>query len=417
MNLLQDIITYIRRIIKSPSDAQISDSLIVDYINRFWIMDVDARLQLFDLKTKYQFQTVPGVDQYNMPLYDIQPNPLDNNTLQAAISYYPVYQGFISPAYVNGIPVPLQTQKNSFFNIYPNVIQNAIQVGTGNGTTGPYTLSIPLLSNPSTPINPPVNCILRGHVDINGIIATEQNEDPPLVTSLEITNEDPFIQNIPVTSVFPAVYFTSIGSDGSSIVISDSGQFLEDNQNYGLLIQTGKAPFGNLPLTNGPSPHYTATQNTINYLNGIATNVYFPVNIPEGAQINAQCYFYQTGLPRSILYFNNTLTLRSPPDRQYLVEMDAYLSPAAYLATGQAVQFAYMSEYIARGAARKILADTGDIEQFSFYEPLFKEQETLLWKRSQRQWTNDRTMTIYSTGYGQGQWGYNTLGASTLWQL
>jgi hypothetical protein len=33
--------------------------------------------------------------------------------------------------------------------------------------------------------------------------------------------------------------------------------------------------------------------------------------------------------------------------------------------------FAYMSEYIARGAARKILADTGDIELFAFYVPLF----------------------------------------------
>jgi len=72
MNLLQDIITYVRRIIKAPSNATITDALIIDYINRFWIMDVDARIQLFDLKKVYQFQTVPGFDQYNMPLYDIQ---------------------------------------------------------------------------------------------------------------------------------------------------------------------------------------------------------------------------------------------------------------------------------------------------------------------------------------------------------
>ena len=62
MNLLSDVITYVRRIIKSPSNAVISDELIIDYINRFWIMDVDARMQLFDLKTKYQFQTTPAVD-------------------------------------------------------------------------------------------------------------------------------------------------------------------------------------------------------------------------------------------------------------------------------------------------------------------------------------------------------------------
>ena len=107
MNFLSDIITYVRRIIKSPSDAVITDALIIDYINRFWLMDVDARLQLFDLKTIYQFQTVPNVDQYNMPLYDIQieAGPQD-------IGMYPVYQGFTGAAKVNGIPIAFTTQRD-----------------------------------------------------------------------------------------------------------------------------------------------------------------------------------------------------------------------------------------------------------------------------------------------------------------
>ena len=179
-------------------------------------------------------------------------------------------------------------------------------------------------------------------------------------------------------------------------------------------MEQGQAPNGNLPLTNGPAPNYSTTQNTINYLTGVATGVYFPVAIPSGVEINGQCYFYQTGLPRAILFYNNVLTLRSPPDRQYLVELTAYLSPAAYLSTENAIQFAYMSEYIARGAARKILSDTGDIEQFQFYEPLFEEQELLVWKRSQRQWTSTRTQTIYSQGINQGQSGFNNLGGSTI---
>ncbi len=99
--------------------------------------------------------------------------------------------------------------------------------------------------------------------------------------------------------------------------------------------------------------------------------------------------------------------MRSPPAQQYLVELDAYLSPAAFLNTGAAIPFGYMAEYIARGAARKILSDTGDVEQFQFYEPLFKEQELLVWKRSQRQWTATRTETIYSQGNYAGQWGNN----------
>jgi hypothetical protein len=106
--------------------------------------------------------------------------------------------------------------------------------------------------------------------------------------------------------------------------------------------------------------------------------------------------------------------MRSPPDKQYLVELEAYLSPAAFLNTTQAIQFGYMCEYIARGAARKILSDTGDVEQFQFYEPLFREQELLVWKRSQRIWTSSRTQTIYSQGINQGQSGFNNQGGSTI---
>src|SRR4029077_684725 len=391
MNLLQDIITYVRRIIKAPSNATITDALIIDSINRFWILDVDARIQLFDLKKVYQFQTVPGFDQYNMPLYDIQTEEGGQN-----INFYPVYQVFQGPAYINGVEVPLETQRSVFFNMYPKIVQQLQVVGTGDGTTGPYNLNFPVQPSNSVPLNPPLQYILRGHVDMQGIISTGANEDPPLVTSLEITNNQTFIQDIPVTNVFPAVYITSTAADGSNIVVSDSGQFLDGNLNYGLLMEPGLAPNGNLPLTNGPSPEYSTTQNTINYFDGTIQNLFFPVSIPTGANINAQFYLYQTGLPRAILIYDNVITLRSPPDRQYLVEIEVYMTPAAFLTGTNAVPFAYMSEYIARGAARKIMADTGDVEQFQFYEQFFREQEMLVWKRSQRQFTTTRTQTIYS---------------------
>jgi hypothetical protein len=411
MNLLSDVITYIRRIIKSPSNADISDNLIIDYINRFWLMDVDARMQVFDLKTTYRFQTTPGIDQYNMPYYAIQAEPGNQ-----AISYYPVYQGFLGPAYINGIQVPLQTQRESFYNLWPDIVQQGQVLAVGDGTTGPYTLSFPIAPNNTSPVNPPIQYLLRGHVDVTGVIAKgiDPLQDPPLVTSAQILLPASFIQDVPVTSVDSRVFFTSTAADGSNIVVQDSGQFLDSNQNYGLLMQQGQAPNGNLPLTNGPSPNYSTTQNTINYLTGVATGVYFPQAIPAGVNINGQCYFYQTGLPRSILFYNNVLKLRSPPDRQYLVELTAYLSPAAYLTTGASIQFAYMCEYLARGAARKILSDTGDIEQFQFYEPLFREQELLVWKRSQRQWTSARTQTIYSQGINMGQSGFNNVGGSTI---
>lgn len=369
MNFLSDVITYIRRILKTPSNSSITDDLIIDYINRFVLMDMSARIQLFDFKTTYQFQTIPGVTKYNMPLYDVQTEPGSQQ-----ISMYPVYQGFMAPCYVNGIQMPFFTELGAFWNIWPNYTQSFVQGAEGDGTTGPYTITFPF--GPAIP----------GHVDMAGIIATGVNEDPPFTTT--------FITTIPVTSVTPGVYFTATSANGDTITVSDSGQFLEnstDGNLYGLLMAPGNAPLGNQALAGG----YSTTLNTINYSEGTAV-VTFPTAVPSGNPIQVQSYYLQSGIPRAVLFYNNTITINPPPNTQYLVQLTCYLTPAAFLSTAAALPFAYMAEYIARGAARKILADTGDIEQFQFYEPLFREQEQLVWKRSQRQFTSTRTPTFFS---------------------
>ena len=281
----------------------------------------------------------------------------------------PFYQGFTSPAYINGVEVPLETLKKGFFTLFPNVVQNLTGVGIGNGTSGPYTLTLPVLSSnaPMFPLNPPVQAILRGHVDMSGIIATGVNQDPPFGATLNTS--------IPSTSIYPAVYITTSDAYGNNVTVQDSGQFLFDgtnNQaNYGLLMTPGNAPY--ITVDNILPGGYSTTSNTVNYVTGVI-NVNFPTIIPAGQDIAVQVYYFQTGLPRSILYYNNTLTLRSPPDTQYLVELDAYLTPAAFMTTAQALPFAYMAEYFARGAARKILSDTGDIEQFLFMKLCLKSR-------------------------------------------
>jgi len=395
------VITYVRRIVKTPSGTVLTDNLIIDYINRFWIMDVDARMQLFDLKTKYQFQTQPGVDQYNMPLYSVQTQPGDQE-----IGMYPVYQGFLEPCFVDGIRVGFHTLKGPFYQAYPKIVQQMQVVAVGDGTPGPYTLQFPVgLGNPA-PINPPVSAILRGHVDMAGIMSTGVNVDPPLTDNINAAVDIPAM---PVTSVESAVFITTTDATGANVIVADSGQFLTGNVNYGLLMTPGPAPFGNQILPGG----YSTTSNTVNYFTGIA-NVEFPVAIPAGVNINVQCYYFQSGLPRSILYYNNCITLRMPPATQYLVELDAYLTPAALLNSEAALPFGYMSEYIARGAARKILSDTGDWDQYDRYEPLFREQEQLVWKRSQRQFTSTRTPTLYSQGMHNGYGGNYGYGGNSI---
>jgi hypothetical protein len=405
MNTLQDILTYIRRIIKTPSNNVITDNLLIDYVNRFCINDIPARLQLFDYKTKYRFQTQSGVDQYNMPLYSVQSETPEVPGSQD-VSYYPVYQGFLGPAYINGVNVKFFTEEKYFFNSYPNIIQPLNVVGVGDNRAGPYQLTFPILPSNSNPVNAPYQYILRGHVDLTGVIANANTTnatvpmDPIFGATVNVgTPTDPN-SGIPTTSIYPAVYFTSLDANGNSVVVQDSGQFLNDGSNkpnYGLLMSPGPAPYGATALSGG----YSTTLNTINYMTGVA-NVTFPVAIPKGTNINAQCYYFNCGLPRAILYYNNTLVLRSPPSQQWLVELEAYLTPAAFFSQSQAIPFAYMAEYIARGAARKILSDTGDQEQLLFYEPFFKEQENLVHIRSERQFTSTRTQTIYSQGNNGG---------------
>jgi len=376
MNFLNDIITYVRRIVKTPNNTVLSDSLIIDYINRFYLMDMDARIQLFDLKTRYSFETVPLVDQYNMPYYGLgiysnmipygsaAPSFAQQTEPNSTIAPYPVYQNFLSPAYINGIEVPLMSSQSSFFRIWPNYIQPMVEIAVGDGTAS-YTFNLPF--QPA----------LRGHIDPTGDI----------VHAYSGVTGDNVDYNILPSSVFSGLYISTQDASANPIFVQDSGQFLSTNQNVGLLR-------GNCTST------WNATTNVVNYLTG-EVHVTFSANIPPGTIINAQNYYFEPGMPRSMLFFNNMLLLRPPPNSNYLVELTGYLTPAAFFNSANAIPFGYMAEYIARGAARKILSDTGDVEQFNFYEPLFREQEQLVWKRSQRQVTADRTDTIYSSLSGQ----------------
>lgn len=386
MNLLSDVITYVRRIVKTPSNAELSDALIIDYINRFWIMDVDARIQLFDLKTTYGFWTTPGVTSYNMPLYGVGQFPTQVEQGGPTIGSYPVYQGFMEPAYCNGIQLTFFTEKGPFYRLWPTYLQSLPNAGVGDGTNSEYTLQLPAFP------------ALRGHVDITGIIESGSTIDPIVGTqwgyqgSTLLPNGSP-----PLTSVFPAVTITAMNAANQVLVVTDSGQFSSSDITTGFL-QT----------QNPASPQQLVAAGTVNYNTGEIT-VDFGDVIPAGNSIQVSCYFYQQGIARSVLFYNNVLTVQPPPDVPYYIELDAYLSPAAFLNSSSALQFGYMAEYLARGAARKIMSDTGDVEQFSFYEPLFKEQETLVWKRSQRQFTSTRTQTIFSE-YNQQNTNNSTMG-------
>ncbi|HEX5553451.1 MAG TPA: hypothetical protein VFX43_09405 [Chitinophagaceae bacterium] len=327
MNLVSDIITYVRRIIKTPSNQAIPDSLIIDYLNRFYTYDAPARLQLFELKTKYNFMLTPNVDRYNAPF-----NANGNLT----------YQSFLSPAYIDGAQANFSISEESFYKAYPRFMTNEQNDFTSNGG-GNFTGNTTRFP------------IQRGFI-----------------------NDIPQNDNLPVTppsSLFPGIWITANDSNGVQQVVSDSGTFDPTNFNVGILTGAGTG--------------------TVNYLTG-AINVTFTGSVPNRATVNVDYYTYQSGRPAIVKFYDNYFEFRPIPDFPYLFEIDCYLTPDSFLSSSEALKFGYMSEWLARGAARKMLSDMGDYDQFAFYEPLFREQEMLVIRRTDRQNSVKRTPTIFS---------------------
>jgi hypothetical protein len=362
--ILSDIIIWIRRLLKSPSSASISDNVIADYINRFWSYDVAERIQLLELKRQYTFETAPNIFEYQAPYVPALSNRFPGDTipaappfignppaqLQQAQTLMPVYQNFRPPIYCDGVQIGWFQSNDQFYKVFPELVLNEFPL-QGNGTNGPYQI---LFGRQP---------VLRGFIDDLG-------------------------------NLLPYVYITALDSSGNQHYIVDSGYTTPTG--LGILIETDSTfqnIVGNLMTGNPPNG---GGAGTVDYINGIANFSFGSTMIPAGINIESQTSPYSSGIPRVCLFYNNIFKLYPVPDRAYKIQMDAYITPIVFFNTQASMPFAYMSEYIARGAARKILSDMGDYDQFQFYEPLFREQENLVLRRSDRQRAVESTPTIFS---------------------
>lgn len=432
--LLSDVINYVRRILKQPNPEDISDNTIGDYVNRFYLYDMPGRVQLFDLKTTYTLELIPGVDQYNAPVSYLNG--------QAVV---PTYSTYTIPAYVDGYQIVMQQSHDQWFKLFPNRVLNQFQQN-GNGTSGPYAINLfepPVVQGhrdlnfqpPNNTINPrPSNisvsitgatqanpCVLTcstslvvgdqvlinnvgGMTQLNGNTYTITAVNSTSITiNVDSTNFSLYTSGGTATVqggyqaglLTSNVYVTAIDSNGNLNVAQDdpytSSPYLTPNPTTGNLIQYDPLNPGNPPQVVG----------SINYQTGVIS-VTFLYSIPATSEINTQSIPYTSGRPQAVLFFNNTFSFRPIPDKPYVFSIDANYNPAAYLATTNAIPYRFMAEYIARGAARKILQDYGDVEQMMLYEPFFKEQENFVLRKTYRQTSNTRAASIY-----QGQTSFN----------
>jgi hypothetical protein len=333
-NTLADIQLKVRKITARPSQTQITDAQINQYINTFYIYDMPEHIKMESLRYNYQFTTTA-----NIPVYDF---PTD------------LYLTDMPPVFIGGYQSFMTQSRESFFRINPelNFLQ---QIYTGNGTAGPYTGQF-CINTPITPgfkPNPP------------GAYAgwTSANDMAPQFLNWN-------------------VIVSALGTPNSTSGIAPSMTLVDDGG-------------GNLFNVDATTINPTTALGNINYITGALT-VTFPSAVPAGNEINVQYVPYVASRPQSVVFFQDQMNLYPIPDQAYTVSFEAYKYPTELISAGQSPQLNEWWQMLAYGAADKIFSDNGDFENQAKYRPLLEEQMALCLRRSIVQQTSERTATIYT---------------------
>lgn len=364
---LRKIEIKVRRLTRSPSDDQLSQVDLDDYINTAVIYDFPEMLRTFNLKTTFSFYTNPGQDVYNTDIASFA-----GATSNRLYNFQNKYLTIHPPFYIAGYPAVFEQSQEQFYGIYPKV-KSIAPIGRGifgNGTPGPFT----------------------GYINAVGSIIP-----PGLVQQTCVVQE--------------SLLFSATGSPGVNEVV---GMALVDiplvDQASGFKLNIGNLYDPNTPAYQAAlitPPTVQDPNNFINYLTGFFT-INFTGNTVPKTQINSQCLTQVLSLPQAVLFYSNKFTVRPVPDQAYEIKFDVYQRPTALLDEGQSPELEEYWQFISYLAAKKIFEDRMDTESVEQILPELKNQERLCLRRTIVQITNERTATIYSqqtSGYGGSGWG------------
>lgn len=150
--------------------------------------------------------------------------------------------------------------------------------------------------------------------------------------------------------------------------------------------------------------------------NPLPVNLQQPFGAPEGVQfttIGPLCYAdgfevfwyedpasfyaiwpetqpYTPQRPTYVLYYNNELTFRGPPDRETFIKINAYQVEVPMVGNDP-IQSDYLWRYIAYGAARDLLNDYGEIDKAMSIAAAFNDYRSKVYARTYQQQMNQRS--------------------------
>lgn len=345
-NTLGDIIAKVRRITKSPSQNQITDSQIIQYINTYFVYDFPEELRLKNTFSNWVFTTTPNQETYQFPTDQF-------------LSIEP-------PLYINGYQSFFTQSQENFYMLYPR-LGLTTTLGFGNGTVGPYTFftsNEPILQNN----------VVVGATDSagNSVYASDLPSPayaypPPSVVPTQLG-----------ALIGPGVVVNPFYPNLSTAFVNYvTGQITITFTNA---IPSGTAITAQIVPYNPSRPVAALFYQDILYLRPIPDGFY---------QVTVAAYQQPITMLTATTAFDLGVpgqTALGPGFNNSGSTSDATLLP----------QIRQWWQLIALGASMKIFEDKGDLENMQRLLPSYDMQKRLALRRTLVEMANERVSTVYS---------------------
>lgn len=99
---------------------------------------------------------------------------------------------------------------------------------------------------------------------------------------------------------------------------------------------------------------------------------------------------YTPTRPTAVLYYNNTLTFRNPPNQEYLIKIQAYEVAVGFV--DGTMTHDYMYRYYVYGAALNIFSDYGEMDRWNETFRAFTRFRALVYGRTNLQYQQQRPL-------------------------
>lgn len=123
---LAQIKKKVRRLTASPSENQLKDTDIEEYIDTFYESDLPAHLKLWSLRDNYTFYTEPGEDRYQFDKANIF--------------------NLLPPLYIDGLEATYSQNQLDFYRLYPKQqIESTPAYGDGTTVVSGTITDVPMI--------------------------------------------------------------------------------------------------------------------------------------------------------------------------------------------------------------------------------------------------------------------------------